>query len=89
VGADPAFHSKIADISQWQSTQENMLGKFMDEGSKVLINGGFAEDSITTKIYKSGRILYGTSEQQGDQSCQGNGGMGGQLALCGKICLRF
>ena len=53
VGADPAFHIKVEDISRWQSTQESILEKFMDESRKVLTNGGFAEDSVTTKIFRS------------------------------------
>ncbi|SPD73921.1 UspA domain protein [uncultured Desulfobacterium sp.] len=53
VGADPTFHSRIADISQWQLTQENMLKKFMDEGLKVLTDNGFHQDSVEIKIFKS------------------------------------
>lgn len=52
VGTNPAFHSKIANISAWETTQGMMIQKFMNEARKVLTDGGFPEDSVIIKIHE-------------------------------------
>ena len=52
VGTNPAFHSKIANINAWQTTQGIMIQKFMNEARKVLTDEGFSEDSVIIKIHE-------------------------------------
>ncbi len=52
VGSNPTFHSKIANISAWETTQGIMIQKFMNEARKVLMDGGFPEDSVIIKVHE-------------------------------------
>ena len=52
VGTEPAFHSKRANVSAWETTQGVMIQKFMNEAHKVLTDGGFPEESVITKIHE-------------------------------------
>ena len=52
VGTDPAFHTKRANVSAWETTQGVMIQKFMDEARKVLTDVGFPEESVKTKIHE-------------------------------------
>ncbi len=50
MGTNPAFHSRIAGVSAWESTQTMMIQDFMKEARKVLIVNGFPEESVTTEV---------------------------------------
>ncbi len=52
VGSNPAFHSKIANISAWETTQGIMIQKFMNQASQVLMDEGFPRDSVIEKIHE-------------------------------------
>jgi len=50
VGANPAFHNKVANLSAWQNTHRIMIQEFMDEACQVLIDEGYPRDSVITNI---------------------------------------
>jgi len=52
VGANPAFHSKIANISAWETTQGMMIQKFMNDARQLLLDEGFSDDSVFVKIHE-------------------------------------
>ncbi len=52
VGANPAFHNKVANISAWETTQGIMMQKLMNEARQLLLDEGFDDDSIFVKIHE-------------------------------------
>lgn len=52
VGANPAFHSKITNISAWETTHGMMIQKFMNEARQLLLDEGFGEDSVFVKTHE-------------------------------------
>jgi len=52
VGANPAFHNKIANISAWETTQGMMIQKFMNEARQLLLDEGFGDDSVFVKTHE-------------------------------------
>jgi len=52
MGTNPAFHSKIANLSAWQTTQGISIQKFMNEAHQLLVDAGFPNDSVFAKIHE-------------------------------------
>jgi len=52
IGANPAFHSKVANISAWETTQGIMIQKFMNEARQLLIDDGYPQDSVFIKVHE-------------------------------------
>ncbi len=47
---EPAYHYRIANVSEWERQQEKMLELFMDEARQILLSAGLPQDSLTVKI---------------------------------------
>lgn len=53
---DSAYHYKIISTSEWEAQQQEVIRNFMDQTRRILLDAGFAEDSvsITVQIRKVG-----------------------------------
>ncbi len=53
VGTNPALHSKVAGIRAWEETQKIKIKEFMTEARQILIDAGFAQESVRVDIHES------------------------------------
>jgi len=52
IGTNPAFHSKVANISAWETSQGILIQKFMNEARQLLVDEGYPQDSVFIKVHE-------------------------------------